>query len=72
MGLVGLAPLRLPITPRLAMVAWALVVMLCMISSGMYQDFEDNGNSRAGADPVNFDPQRQRCWGFLSHRSEPS
>jgi hypothetical protein len=41
--------------------------MLCMILRGMYQDFEDIGDSRAGADPVNsLDPQRQRCWGFLS------
>ncbi len=67
MSLLGLAPLRLAITPRLATVARSRRFMLCMIPRGMYQDFKDNGDSRAGADPVNsLCPQRQRCWGFLS------
>ena len=66
MSLLGLAPHSLPITPRLATVARPLGFMLCMILSGMYQDIEDSGESRTGADPVfSLCPQRQRCWGYL-------
>lgn len=74
MSLTGLAPRRLPMEGyRLATVVRSRWFMLCMIQRGMYQDFKDNGDSRAGADPVNtLCPQRQRCWGFLSDLTEPS
>jgi len=42
-----------------------------MILSGMYLDFEDSGDSLAGADPAySLYPQRQRCWGGAEHNKK--